>query len=228
MALRAVIYDLDGTLVDSRRDLADAVNALLALRGHAPLPVEQVVGFVGEGAELLLRRALAAARRRDRLGEEEPDRLDPELVRGATADWPACYGPRVLVHTRLYPGIEAALSEPPDLRGVLTNKPRGYSLAILDGLGIGARFAVVRGGDQGPRKPDPSGLVAVCRELGVAPEEALLVGDTQFDRRAARAAGVPFCAAMWGLSPREELLAEPVDHLCESAAELPALLRRLR
>ena len=228
MPLRAVIYDLDGTLVDSRQDLVDAVNATLARLQLAPLPAPLIASFVGEGAELLVRRSLSAARRRDGRGDEPPDQLPSAAVAGAMPIWRESYGARLLVHTRAYPGIEALLAETPDRRGVLTNKPGGFARSILEGLGLLPRFARVVGGDEAPRKPAPDGLLALCASLGVAPAEALLVGDSPVDIGCARAAAVRCCAVAWGFAGRDQLVAAAPDHLCESPAEVAALLGRLR
>ena len=228
MPLLAVIYDLDGTLVDSREDLVDAVNATLARLGFSPLPSALVASFVGEGAELLVRRALSAARRRDGRGNEGPEQIPPAVVVEAMPIWRESYGARLLDHTRAYPGIEALLREAPAQRGVLTNKPGGFARAILEGLGLAALFAFVIGGDEGPRKPAPDGLLSLCASLGVAPADALLVGDSPVDAGCARAAGVRFCAVTWGFVARDALIAASPDHLCDDAAEVAALLARLR
>jgi phosphoglycolate phosphatase len=224
MQLQAVIYDLDGTLIDSRDDLADAVNETLRRLGLAPLAGQQILRFVGEGAELLVRRALSAARLRDRLGDEPPEQLPRALLSEAMPLWQRAYGERLLVKTRLYPGVEALLLQGPPLRAVLTNKPGGFARAILGGLGVESAFQAVVGGDEAPRKPDPSGLLGLCSRLGVVPTRALLVGDSPIDVATARAAGVRSCAVTWGLVPPAELLAAGPDHTCESTAALAALL----
>src|SRR5690242_11077063 len=129
--LRAVIYDVDGTLIDSRGDLADSVNAMLARLGlprHSP---EAIYGFIGEGAERLIRRSLGP-RHEARYGEAAPI-------------WREEYARRLLFRTCLYPGVDELLRRPPDARAVLTNKPGDFAREILTGLGIAQAFRAVVG-----------------------------------------------------------------------------------
>jgi phosphoglycolate phosphatase len=220
-SVRLVVLDLDGTLVDSSRDIASALNAALArlAPGTPPLALEHVLAFVGEGARLLVERALAHA--------GLPLNTDDVL-----ALYLACYRERLLDATRLYPGIAEALealagpAEPAVPRAalaVLTNKPGDMSRAILRGLGVEALFVRVLGaGDVPARKPDPRGLVALLDELRVAPAEAWLVGDSATDVRTARAAGVRVAGALWGFHPAELRAAQP-DRLLGRPAEIVAL-----
>ena len=210
MPLKAVVYDLDGTLVDSRGDLADSVNAMLRSLGLPPRRDEIIWSFIGEGAERLVRRSL---------GPEHEHRF-PEALKS----WRAEYAWRLLVKTRPYPGISELLAVPPDARGVLTNKPGGFAREILQGLGMLESFRAVIGGDESPRKPEPEGLLALCKALEAAPAETLLVGDSTVDVATARAAGVRVCAILWGLGTRAELAAASPDHLAETPGEVAALL----
>jgi len=212
MPLKGVIYDLDGTLVDSRDDQADSVNAMLA-RLSLPEREPQVIhGFIGEGAERLIRRSLGP-RHEARYAEAAPI-------------WREEYGKRLLAKTRLYGGVDALLRVPPDARGVLTNKPGGFAREILRGLGIESAFQAVVGGDEAPRKPAPDGLLRICATLGARPQDALLVGDSAVDLATAKAAGVPVCAVTWGLGERAALA--PADYLCDTPMEVGELLARLR
>jgi phosphoglycolate phosphatase len=209
--LRLVVYDLDGTLIDSRRDLADTVNAMLSRMG---LPTHEqgiVMGFVGEGAERLIRRSLGPAHEH-RYEEAAPI-------------WLAEYGARLLATTKLYDGIDALLNRPPDLRTVLTNKPGGFAREILRGLGVAGKFAQIVGGDERPRKPSPVGLLRMCSELQVAPVETLLVGDSAVDVATGKAAGVRVCAVTYGIGERASLTA--ADYLCDTPAQVAGLLRKL-
>ena len=212
MPLTGVIYDLDGTLVDSRDDLADSVNAMLA-RLFLPEREPRVIhGFIGEGAERLIRRSLGPAHEA-RYAEAAPI-------------WREEYAKRLLAKTRLYDGIAALLRAPPGARGILTNKPGGFAREILRGLGIETAFRLVVGGDEAPRKPAPDGLLRICAALGARPQEALLVGDSAVDLATARAAGVRVCAATWGLGERAALAT--ADYLCDTPFEVGELLARLR
>jgi phosphoglycolate phosphatase len=186
---RLLVFDLDGTLIDSRRDLADAANALIGERGGTPLPVDAIASMVGEGAALLVRRALRAAN----VARED---LDAALAR-----FLELYDERLLVHTRLYDGIRealAALAGDTDL-AVLTNKPQRPTERILDGLDIASFFTRIVGGDTTHgRKPDPAGLNHLMSAAGVAPAETIMVGDSAIDLRTARAAGVRCCLVRYG------------------------------
>ncbi len=214
--LRAVIYDLDGTLIDSTQDLVDSVNALLLELSLRPLPKETIAAFIGEGAGRLVSRSLAAA---SKGLESRTLELMPR--------WFALYGDRLLATTRLYDGIATLLQEPPPLRAVLTNKPGVLARKILQGLGVASAVQEVIGGDEAERKPSPKGLLALCKKLGVPPEDALLVGDTTIDVATGRAAGVPVCAVSWGLHAERELRAARPDFTCASPRELSSLLREL-
>lgn len=208
-----VVFDLDGTLVDSSRDIAASVNAALGrvAPGTAPLSLDAVLSFVGEGAGLLVERSLRHAG----LG------LSTEEVLPVYID---CYRERLLDTTRLYPGVGEALDA---LAGtnlaVLTNKPGDMSRTILEGLGIASRFARVRGaGDVPSRKPDPAGLLGLMSELGASAGETWMVGDSATDVGVARAAGTRVAGVTWGFHPAELRAAAP-----DRVLDLPAELARL-
>jgi phosphoglycolate phosphatase len=214
--VRLLVFDLDGTLIDSRRDLADAANALIVERGGAPLGVDEIAAMVGEGAALLVRRALTAANVRR-------DDLDAALMR-----FLELYDDRLLAHTRLYDGTRDALESLRD-RGtlaVLTNKPQRPTERILDGLGIASYFRWVIGGDTAHgRKPTPSGLVWLMAQAGANVSDTTMIGDSAVDLRTARAAGTRVCLVRYGFgygTIKEGLAA--TDLIAERPADLSRLL----
>ena len=184
-----VVFDLDGTLIDSRRDLADAANALIVERGGAPLDVDRVAAMVGEGAAKLVIRALIAA-------DVRRDDLDAALAR-----FLELYDERLLAHTRLYEGIGRALDV---IAGraplaVLTNKPQHHTERILEALDVRAFFRWVIGGDTPHgRKPDPAGLAWLMAAGAADPADTIMVGDSAIDLRTARAAGTRICLVRYG------------------------------
>jgi phosphoglycolate phosphatase len=210
---RLLVFDLDGTLVDSSRDLASSVNAALAqIDPRAPsIPLETVVSFVGEGARLLVERSLRHA------GIE----LEAEDVLPVFFD---CYAARLLDTTTLYPGVKDALDTLANgPLAVLTNKPGPFSRTILEGLGVASRFARIWGyGDVPARKPDPVGLLRLVVELGGEPETTWMIGDSAIDVSTARAAGARCAGVTWGLDP-DGLRAAGPDLLVSDPSELARL-----
>ncbi len=184
---RLIAFDLDGTLVDSRQDLADSANQLIAELGGATLSTDAIASMVGEGAAVLVRRALAAAHL-------------PESAE-ALARFLSIYDQRLLNYTALYPGIGEVLTAARACAhlAVLTNKPLAPTERILTGLGVRDTFAHVIGGDGShPRKPDPSGLLALMGITGCSPQSTLLVGDTEIDRQTAQRANARCCLVTFG------------------------------
>jgi phosphoglycolate phosphatase len=183
-----IAFDLDGTLVDSRLDLADSANALLAEHHAAPLAADTVARFVGDGARKLVERTLEAA------GIETD-------VAAALDRFLALYDQRLLVHTRPYPGLAEAVAGigPRTRLAVVTNKPEAMSRRILEAFALASYFPWVIGGDsRATRKPDPAGLREVMAAAGSAPGETLFVGDSDVDVETARRAGTRVCVAAYG------------------------------
>ena len=210
--VRALIFDLDGTLIDSKLDLALSVNATLEHMGRAALPHETIYGYVGDGAPMLVRRALGA-------GTTDAD------VDAGLPYFLSYYRAHMLDNTVTYPGVREGLESLRDRpMAVLTNKPVRFSQAILDGLGIASYFRYVYGGNSFPtKKPDPEGVNVLLRDLAVGPREAMMVGDSDVDVRTARNAGTWACGVTYGLGI-EGLRAHPPDLLLDNLAELaPAL-----
>ena len=215
MTPRLIVFDLDGTLIDSRRDLADSVNALLADLGAEALPLDTVVAMVGEGAALLVRRALSAAR----LGPETPGALDRFL---------AHYDRRLLDHTRPYPGMIEALDslKAASTLAVLTNKPGRPTGIILESLGLASFFDHVIGGDTPlGRKPDPAGLLQLVRLAAATVDSTVMVGDSPIDRDTAQRAGTRVCLVRYGFGFRfaEEELGS-VASVVDQPGDLPRAL----
>jgi len=208
-----VAFDLDGTLIDSRADLTAAVNHVLRRLGLAELPPVILYRYVGDGARVLVERAL---------GSDHQDRL----AAGIEA-FMAYYAAHLLDATRPYPGVEealAALAARGVACSVLTNKPEAMSRAILEGLGLATRFVGVLGGDSLPvRKPDPAGLERLRALTATARERMLLVGDSGIDVRTARAGGVAFCGVAWGLAPETLEAAQP-ERIITHPRELVAVV----
>ena len=210
--VRALIFDLDGTLIDSKLDLALAVNATLEHMGRAPLPHERIYGYVGDGASMLVKRALGE-------GASEVD-----ADKGLTY-FLSYYRTHMLDNTITYPGVREGLAM---LRNrpmaVLTNKPVRFSQAILDGLGVASYFRQVYGGNSfRTKKPDPEGVNTLLRELAVGPREAMVIGDSAVDVRTARNAGTWACGVSYGLGI-ESMRDHPPDLMLDSLVELPAHL----
>jgi phosphoglycolate phosphatase len=186
-----IVFDLDGTLIDSRRDIATAVNRMRAERHLAPLAVAEVGGMVGEGARMLVRRALPP----------RPPGAGKDDLKQALASYLAHYAEVCLATTRPYPGIAAMLATlaPSFALAVLSNKGEALSRRILRGLGLDRYLREVIGGDTLPtRKPNPGGLYLLADRLAIAAPRLLLVGDTWIDARTAQAAGCAFALTLWG------------------------------
>lgn len=203
-----VVFDLDGTLIDSRLDLAESTNELLGTYGAPPLPVDRVAMMVGEGARKLVERALEAAG----LDPAEPEAL---------ARFLDIYGRRLLVHTRPYDGIPAAITQlGAHTLAVLTNKPGEPTRRLLDAFGLTPHFSRIVGGDsEFPRKPDPAGLYALMDEQGVSASDTWFVGDSMIDVETARRAGVRLCVVLYGFG---QLRGELVLNGWEAVARTPA------
>jgi phosphoglycolate phosphatase len=203
-----IAFDLDGTIVDSREDLAESTNEMLATYGAGPLAVEAVTAMVGEGAKMLVARAVRAAAPGADLAE-------------ALGRFREIYDRRLLIHTRPYDGIPAVLDAAAARAtlAVLTNKPEAPARRLLEAFGLAPRFTHVIGGDSGfPRKPDPAGLAHIILDVRSTPERTLVVGDSNVDRETARRAGASFCAAQYGFG---QLDVTPV------VARTPAELHRV-
>ena len=213
---RLVVFDLDGTLVDTRRDLAESTNSLIREYGGAPLSEEAIGGMVGHGVGIWLERALTSAG------------ITP-CPPGALERFVSIYDQGLLNHTRAYDGMSRALEQVSAVAemAVLTNKLRRATVKILEGLGL-ARFFGQIGGVDGPYppKPAPDGLQVLMARVAVAPAETLLVGDSPVDLHTARNAGARICMARYGFGfvdmPPEDLRGDEL--FINRPAELPALL----
>jgi phosphoglycolate phosphatase len=228
--LKLLVFDLDGTLADTREDLWGSVDFALRRAGLPSLPLGTVMEQVGNGARSLirgsLRHSLAAGSRATGSVRGEPDE---DLVSAALADFLAHYGEHCLVKTRAYPGTAEALALLGGYRmAVLTNKPGEPARRILEGLGLAGRFEAIIGGDNPHgKKPDPAGLLHLIASSGAAPATTAMIGDGVQDARAARRAGAALLAFMGGIAPPGDLRAESPDGEFASMDELPELIARL-
>jgi phosphoglycolate phosphatase len=214
---RLIAFDLDGTLIDSRRDLADSANQLLGELGAAPLSEDAIGRMVGEGARVLVQRALTAA------GLAETPAALPRFLE--------IYDTRLLNHTQVYEGVADAvrLARQHARVSVLTNKPGKPSEKILEALGIGDLFADVIGGDSPfGRKPDPAGLLELMKRAGATADTTLMVGDSAIDHETARRASVRCCLTAYGYGyetfPADRLTGD--EWIVRSAQELRATIGR--
>ena len=208
-AVRGIVFDLDGTLVDSAGDIAAAMNSTLAARGMPEHELAAYRRFIGEGVEVLARRAVP----RDRAAE----------VDDVLAAFRARYAQGLLERTRPYPGVPqmlASLLRRGVRLGVLSNKPDLHTQEIVGAL-FPRTFDAVSGERPGiPRKPDPRGLLELVAALGGRPEAAALVGDSGIDMQTARAAGVTAAGVTWGFRDEAELRANGADVLARNPSEL--------
>jgi phosphoglycolate phosphatase len=221
--LKLLVFDLDGTLIDSAQDLCNSVNAALQAFGLGPLPDPAIAGFVGNGAPLLMRRALAMA------SSCAIDQVDDDLFNKAYAFFLQYYREHKLDFTYAYDGVLDALkalhelhdapSGPSRIMAVLTNKPVRPARGICEGLGLADYFLHIYGGDSFPlKKPDPLGLRSLMEETGARPEETVMVGDSRVDVETARNAGAWSLGCTFGFGPHT-LVDTPPDVLVDTAAE---------
>ena len=217
--LKLLIFDLDGTLIDSRVDLANSVNAMLRNFGRPELPLDIIASYVGDGAPTLIRRALG-----------DPD--DQAFLSAALEYFLLYYREHKLDTTRVYEGILPALRQISALTNgsqrqlaVLSNKPVNPSRQIVDALGLRDFFFQIYGGNSfSTKKPDPLGVNSLLDETGCTRKEAILIGDSDVDVLTARNAGIWSCGVTYGFAPHS-LLAAPPDVLLDSPAELIRLFQ---
>jgi phosphoglycolate phosphatase len=212
---RVVVFDFDGTLADTWRDLQTALNRTLADTGLGPVEGPQVRAWIGDGALKLLANALPEA-------ERAPERLEGHYERFRTHYDRCC-----LDTTELYPGIADCLEELSHERlAVLSNKPARFLDRIIDGLGIKGVFGAVLGGDTLPvRKPDPALITGVIERLGgPGPSEIWMIGDSAVDVLTGRAAGARTIGCGWGLRGRDELRGAGVEFLVEHPREIAQIV----
>lgn len=213
--IKLVIFDLDGTLIDSRLDLVHSVNAALCHIGRASLPDDVIASYVGDGAPILIQRALGSE------GAKE------EIVREGLQFFLSYYREHKLDHTTVYGGIKSALGAIQHASNgasrkmaVLSNKPVVPSRAIVEALGLGPFFAQIYGGNSfATKKPDPEGARKLLEENGVHPQEAAIVGDSHVDVETGINAGLWTVGVRYGFAPHS-LQEQPPDVLVETPGEL--------
>jgi phosphoglycolate phosphatase len=213
--IRLVIFDLDGTLIDSRLDLVHSVNAALRHIGRASLPDDVIASYVGDGAPILIQRALGG------------EAVDDAIVRQGLQFFLSYYREHKLDHTTVYEGIQEALGAVqresngiPRKMAVLSNKPVVPSRAIVEALGLGKFFTQIYGGNSfATKKPDPEGARKLLEENGLRPEEAAIVGDSHVDVETGRNAGLWTVGVSYGFAPHT-LQDSPPDVLVDTPHEL--------
>ena len=213
--IKLLLWDLDGTLVDSELDLAHSINAMLRNLKRPELPVEVVASYIGDGAPMLVRRSLG-------------DPQDEAFVQSALKYFMAYYNEHKLDCTFVYPGVLdtlEAIRQHSDLKmAVLTNKPINPSRGICDGLKLTEYMTNIYGGNSFPtKKPDPHGALVLLKEHGATPEEAVMIGDSQNDVLTANNAGMYSVGVTYGLSPESLKIHKP-DALIDHPAELLEML----
>ena len=221
---KLLIFDLDGTLIDSREDLANSINAMLIHFGKKELPHEVIASYIGDGAPMLVRRALG-----------DPD--DESFVQDAMLYFLSWYREHKLDNTYVYDGVKDALNSIQKSRAgasaqgiqalrmaVLSNKPVGPTRAIVEALGLGPYFFQVYGGNSfHTKKPDPAGVQALLEEVGVAADETIIIGDSDIDVLTARNSGIYSVGVTYGLAPHT-LEDAPPDVLIDHPRELADVL----
>jgi phosphoglycolate phosphatase len=212
MNISLLIFDLDGTLIDSKQDLVNAVNATRASLRMGPLDADTIASYVGNGAPMLIRRAIGPG-------------FDEDQLARALEHFLTWYRDHCLDNTMFYPGVREALDAFGDRTlAVLTNKPVRISRYILEGLGVLPRFKYVFGGNSfDTKKPHPEGILTILRDSGVPAEQALMVGDSEVDVLTGRNAGVLTCGVSWGFAPHT-FQTNPPDLLVHDLGELAAML----
>jgi len=221
--LKLLVFDLDGTLIDSAQDLCNSVNAALGESGLGPLADPVIAGFVGNGAPVLMRRSLALA------ANIKPERVNEDLFAKAYAFFLQYYREHKLDFTHAYEGVLDALKALHELHdapggpvrkmAVLTNKPVRPARGICQGLGLADYFLHIYGGDSFPvKKPDPLGLRSLMDETGARPEETVMIGDSQVDIQTARNAGTWALGCTFGFGP-QDVMKNPPDVIVDTPAE---------
>ncbi len=212
MQFRAILFDLDGTLLDTLEDLALSVNAVLKRFGHPEHPLDSYRYFVGDGIEMLLRRSLPEG--------AITEKYVGKLVQAVQEE----YRNRWMDHTRPYPGIPELLTRLEDKvipKVILSNKPHEFTVLTVEALLPSWRFAAVVGSKPGlPRKPDPAGALAIAQDLKIHPREFVYLGDTATDMQTAIAAGMYPVGALWGFRPAKELTDSGAKKLVQSPPEV--------
>ncbi|WP_457597168.1 phosphoglycolate phosphatase [Hydrogenimonas sp.] len=218
---RAILFDLDGTLIDSVPDLAAALADTMRALGREPCDEARVREWVGNGARVLVKRALCG-------GMEIDESACAGIFDDALATFMRAYEKRMCEKTRLYPEVATTLSrlrEKGAKMAVVTNKPGPFVAPILRHLGIEGHFDLIVGGEDLPRKkPDPMPLLHACEKLGVQPSEAVMVGDSRNDIEAAKRAGMPAVAVRYGYNHGEPVEALFPERVIDRFGELPDIL----
>lgn len=217
MPYRGVVFDLDGTLLDTLQDLAESANRTLAAHGFSVHALDAYRNFVGHGSATLIKRALPEQYRSE------------EMVQMCLTEFYEDYGNNWRTHTRLYDGIDAmldTLSAAGLKLGILSNKPHGFALKCVAAYLRDWRFEMVQGqAENVALKPDPAGAFIMAKDMGVLPAECLFLGDSAVDMQTATRAGMYPVGALWGFREKNELLAGGAKTLIKKPPELCALIR---
>ncbi len=217
MSYGAVVFDLDGTLIDSLEDLADAVNQALGINGFPPRATGCYKYFIGKGPKVMVSRALP-----------EDKRSDDAVVEKCLADFNSIYSRAFNVKTTLYDGIPDLLNELSERglkKAILTNKPHVFTEKYVENLLADWNFEVVIGQrDEIPRKPDPSGALRISRELGIDSSQMVYLGDSGVDMLTAVGAGMLPVGVLWGFRTGDELRENGAEHLIETPMELLSII----
>ena len=220
LTVKMVMLDLDGTMIDTGRDIANCANRALRDLGRAEQPLDRVLTWIGNGVPRLVKRALTG----EMWGEPEP-----ALFEQALALFQKHYAAAFSEFSRPYPGATEtldALAATGFSLACITNKAAAFTLPLLDSLDLKKHFALVLSGDSLPKqKPDPMPLLHACRHFGITPDHGVLVGDSSNDVRAARAAGMPVICVTYGYNHGNDIRDSKPDAVVDSLTELPKLLR---